>query len=91
MQTTSLTLCNLAVPPHIPDVSDLCSRLIMNKGIGPVLLSKTQNLTKGSVVNMIVSTVYHPVDIISGLVIEICCMKLSKHLLIPVVLKSLDV
>jgi hypothetical protein len=59
--------------------------------IGPMLLSKAKDLTEGSVVNMVVSTICHPVDIIYGLIIEICSMKLSKHLLILVLLESHDV
>jgi hypothetical protein len=59
--------------------------------IGLMLLSKAQNPMERSVVNMVVSTVYHPVDIICGLIIEECSMKLSKYLLILVILESHDV
>jgi hypothetical protein len=59
--------------------------------IVPMLLSKAKDLTKGSVVNTVVSTIYHLVDIICGLIIEICSMKLSKHLLILVILEFHDV
>jgi hypothetical protein len=63
----------------------------MDMRIGLRLLSKAQNLIEGSVVNTIVSTIYHLVDIICGLIIEECSMKLSKYLLIPVILESHDV
>jgi hypothetical protein len=59
--------------------------------IGPMLLSKAKDLTEGSVVNTVVLTICHPVDIICGLNIKVCSMKLSKHLLIPVILESHDV
>jgi hypothetical protein len=59
--------------------------------IGPMLLSKAKDLSKDSVVNMVVSTLYHPVDIICGLIIKVCSMKLSKHLLILVILEFHDV
>jgi hypothetical protein len=59
--------------------------------IGPMLLSKAKDLTEGSVVNTVVSTVYHLVDIICGLIIEVRSMKLSMHLLILVILESHDV
>jgi hypothetical protein len=63
----------------------------MDMRIGLMLLSKAQNLTEGSVVNTVVSTVCHLVDIMCGLIIEICSMKLSKHILIPLILESHDV
>jgi hypothetical protein len=63
----------------------------MDMRIGSMLLSKAQNPTEGSVVNTVVSTICHPVDIIYGMIIEICSMKLSKHLLILVILESHDV
>jgi hypothetical protein len=91
VQPTPLAICSPTVSPHVSDVSDLSSRLIMDMRIGLRLLSKAQNLIEGSVVNTIVSTIYHPVDIICGLIIEECSMKLSKYLLIPVILESHDV
>jgi hypothetical protein len=63
----------------------------MDMRLVPMLLSKAKDPTEGSVVNTIVSTVCHPVDIIYGLIIEICSMKLSKHLLIPVIQEFHDV
>jgi hypothetical protein len=91
VQTTSLAISNPTISSHVSDISDLSSRLIMNVRIGPMLLSKAKDPTEGSVVNTVVSTVYHLVDIICGLIIEICSMKLSKHLLILVILESHDV
>jgi hypothetical protein len=91
MQPTPLAICSPTVSPHVSDVSDLSSRLIMDMRIGSMLLSKAQNPTEGRVANTVVSTVCHPVDIICGLIIEICSMKLSKHLLIPMILESHDV
>jgi hypothetical protein len=52
-----------------------------------MLLSKAKDPTEGSVVNKVVSTICHPVDIIFGPIIKVCSMKLSKHLLIPVILE----
>jgi hypothetical protein len=63
----------------------------MDMRIGPMLLSKAKDPTECSVVNTIVSTICYLVDIICGLIIEVCSMKLSKHLLILVILESHDV
>jgi hypothetical protein len=91
VQTTPLTICNPTVSPHVSDISNLSYGLIMDMRIGLMLLSKAKDPTECSVINIVVSTVYHPVDIISELVIEICSIKLSNHLLIPVILESHDV
>jgi hypothetical protein len=74
----------------VPDVTDLSSRLIMNIGV-PSVLSKTKNPAESGEINMVVSTICHPVNLISCLIIEKCSMKLRENLLIPVILESHDV
>jgi hypothetical protein len=91
MQTTPLAISNTTVSPHVSDVMALYFGLIMNVRIGPMLLSKTKDPTEDGVVNSVVSAIRHPMYIICGLIVEICSMKLSKHLLILVILESHDV
>jgi hypothetical protein len=69
MQPTPLAIYSPIVSPHVSDVSDLSSSFIMDMRIGSMLLSKAQNPTKGSVVNTVVSTICHLVDIICGMII----------------------
>jgi hypothetical protein len=59
--------------------------------IASVLLPKAKNLTECDKVNTVVSVIHHPVNLMRGLVIEICGMKLCKNLLIPVILEAHDV
>jgi hypothetical protein len=82
MHLTPLAISNLVVPPHIPDVMDLCSGLIMNVSVGPMLFPKTQNLTESDKVNTVVLAIRHPMYLISGLIIEVSGVELCKYLLI---------
>ena len=88
MQTTPLAIYNPSISPHVTDITDLSSRLIMNVIVTSVLLSKAKNLAKSDKVNSVVLTISHPVNLIRGLVIEVCGMKLCNDLLIPVILET---
>ena len=70
---------------------DLCSRLIMNVSVSSKLLLKTQNPTEGDKINMVVSTIHHPMYLISELIIEVGGVELCKHLFIPVILETHDI
>jgi hypothetical protein len=70
---------------------DLSLELIMNIGVPSVLLPKTKNPTESDKINMVASTIRHPVNLISCPIIEKCSMKLRENLLIPVILESHDV
>ena len=70
---------------------DLSSRLIMNVNVTSVLLPKAKNPAESDKVNSVVPTISHPVNLIRGLVIEVCGMKLCKDLLILVILETHDV
>jgi hypothetical protein len=70
---------------------DLCSGLIMNVRIGPMLLSKTKDPTEGDVVNSIMSAIRHPMYIICGLIIKVGGVELCKYLLVPVILETYDI
>ena len=91
MLTTPLAICNHSISPHVTDVTDLGSRLIMNVSVTSVILPKAKNLAKSDKVNLVVPTISHPVNLIRGLVIEVCGMKLCKDLLVPVILETHDV
>jgi len=70
---------------------DLCSRLIMNVSVSSKLLLKTQNPTEGDKINMVVSTIHHPMYLISGLIIEVGGVELCKYLFILVILETHDI
>jgi len=70
---------------------DLSSRLIMNVSVTFVLLPKAKNPAESDKVNLVVPTTSHPVNLIKGLVIEVCGMKLCKDFLIPVIMETHDV
>ena len=63
----------------------------MNISVTYVLPSKAKNPAESDKVNSVVPTISHPVNLIRGLVIEVCVMKLCKDLLIPVILETHDV
>jgi hypothetical protein len=63
----------------------------MNTSEGAMLLPKTKNPTESHKVNTVVSTICHPVYLISALVTEVCSMELTKNLLILVILERHDV
>ena len=63
----------------------------MNVSVTSVLLSKAKNPAKSEKVDLVVPTISHLVNLIRGLVIEVCGMKLCKDLLIPVILETHDV
>ena len=63
----------------------------MNVTITSMLVPKAKNLTKSDKVDSVVPTISHPVNLVRGLVIEVCGMKLCKDLLIPVILETHDV
>ena len=88
---TPLAICNPSISPHVTDVIDLSSRLIMNVSVTFVLLRKAKNPAKSDKVDSVVPTISHLVNLIRGLVIEVCGMKLCKDLLIPVILETHDV
>ena len=69
---------------------DLSSRLIMNVIVTSVLPPKAKNLAESDKVDSVVLTISYPVNLIRGLVIAICGMKLYKDF-IPVILKTHDV
>ena len=70
---------------------DLCSRLIMNVSVSSKLLLKTQNPTEGDKINTVVSTIHHPMYLISGLIIEVGGVELCKYLFILVILEIHDI
>ena len=70
---------------------DLSSRLIMNVSVTFVLLPKAKDLAESDKVDSVVLTISHPMNLIRGLVIEVCGMKLCKNLLILVILETHDV
>ena len=63
----------------------------MNVSVTSVLLLKAKNLAESDKVDSVVPTFNHLVNLIRGLVIEVCGMKLCKDLLIPVILETHDV
>ena len=63
----------------------------MNVSVTSVLLPKAKNLAKSDQVDSVVPTISHPVNLIRGLVIEVCGMKPCKDILIPVILETHDV
>jgi len=71
MQPTPFSISSPTVSPHVSDVMDLCSGLIMNVSVSSKLLLRTQNPTEGDKINMVVSTIHHPMYLISGLIIEV--------------------
>ena len=71
MQPTPFAIKSPTISPHVSNVMDLCSGLIMNVSVSPMLFPKTQNLTEGDKINMVVSTIRHPMYLISGLIIEV--------------------
>ena len=91
MQPTPFAISIPIVSPHVSDVMDLCSRLIMNVSVSLKLLPKTQNPTEGDKINMVVLTIHHPMYLISGLIIEVGGMELCKYLFILVILETHDI
>ena len=63
----------------------------MNVSVTSVFLPKAKNPAESDKVDSVVPTISHPVNLIRGLVIEVCGMKLCKDLLIPVILEIHDV
>ena len=63
----------------------------MNVSVTSVLLPKDKNPAKSDKVDSVVPTISHPVNLIRGLVIELCDMKLCKDLLFLVILETHDV
>jgi hypothetical protein len=59
--------------------------------IASVLLPKAKNLAESDKVDSVVPTISYLVNLIRGLVIEVCGMKLCKDLLILVILETHDV
>ena len=91
MQSTPFAISRPTVSPHVSDVMDLCSGLIMNVSVSPMLFPKTHNPTEGDKINMVVSTIHHPMYLISELIIEVGGVELCKHLFIPVILETHDI
>jgi hypothetical protein len=50
---------------------------IMNPTVSPMDVPKTKNATEGDKVNAIMSTISHPMNLISISVLEICGMELG--------------
>ena len=63
----------------------------MNVSVTSVLLPKAKNPVESDKVDSVVPTISHLVNLIRGLVIEVCGMKLCKDFLIPVILETHDV
>ena len=63
----------------------------MNVIVTSVLLPEAKNLAEYDKIDSVVPTISHLVNLIRGLVIEVCGMKLCKDLLIPVILETHDV
>ena len=63
----------------------------MNVSVTSVLLPKAKNPAESDKIDSIVPTINHLVNLIRGLVIEVCGMKLCKDLLIPIILETHDV
>ena len=63
----------------------------MNISVTSMLLPKAKNLAESDRVDSLGPTISHLVNLIRGLVIEVCGMKLCKDLLIPIILETHDV
>jgi hypothetical protein len=50
---------------------------IMNPTVSPMDVPKTKNATEGDKVNAIMSTISHPMNLISIPILEICGMELG--------------
>jgi hypothetical protein len=64
---------------------------IMNLTKSPVDVHKTKNATEGDKVNAIMSTISHPMNLISIPVLEICDMELGQDLSIPIIPETHDI
>jgi hypothetical protein len=60
LKPTPLAICFPRVSSQVPDVTDLCTWLIMDTRVSPVDIPKAKDLTKNDKVNMIVPTICHP-------------------------------
>ena len=63
----------------------------MNVSVTSVLLPKAKHPAESDKFDSVVPTIIHLVNLIRGLVIEVCGMKLCKDFLIPIILETHDV
>jgi len=77
LQATDFPICTSPINPHIGNITDLSSSLIMNISEAPLLLSKTKDPAESHKINSIMPSICHLVNLISVDTIEESSMKLS--------------